>query len=93
MALLDLLNHALNFVAPAAWVALLVTVLGRFFLKKQALAHVFKRDAAINFAVACVALVAGLWWFGRDGKMATYSAMALLCATSQWLLVRGWRSQ
>jgi hypothetical protein len=30
----------------------------------------------------------GLVFFGRDGKMASYVAMVLLCATSQWLMLR-----
>jgi len=30
----------------------------------------------------------GLVFFGRDGKMATYSAMVLVCASSQWLMMR-----
>ena len=36
-------------------------------------------------------LVAGLVFFGRDGKMATYAALVLAIASSQWLLLRGWR--
>jgi hypothetical protein len=36
-------------------------------------------------------LFAGLWFFGHDGKMASYGAMVLACATSQWVLLRGWR--
>ena len=36
-------------------------------------------------------LALGLWFFGRDGKIATYSAMVLMCATSQWVMLRGWR--
>ena len=92
MGLPDLLNHLLNFFAPALWVALLVTLLARFFMKKQALAGGFIRFAAINFFVGCLVLVAGLLFFGRDGKMNTYAAMTLLCATSQWILQRGWRA-
>jgi hypothetical protein len=33
-------------------------------------------------------LVLGLWWSGQDGKMISYAAMVLACATSQWLLTR-----
>ncbi len=33
----------------------------------------------------------GLWVFGHDGKMLTYTGMALLSATSQWVMLRGWR--
>jgi hypothetical protein len=38
-----------------------------------------------------VVLAAGLWWFGHDGKMATYAALAVAVATSQWLAGRAWR--
>ena len=92
MGLPDLLNHLLNFIAPALWVALLVTLFARFFMKKQALAGVFIGSLAINFAVGCLVLLVGLWFFGRDGKMSTYAAMTLFCATSQWILQRGWRA-
>ena len=92
MGLIDLLNHLLNFIAPAFLVALIVTLVALFFMKKQVVAGVFIRLAAINFAVCCLVLLAGLWLFGRDGKMSTYAAMTLLCATSQWVLQRGWRA-
>ena len=36
-------------------------------------------------------LVIGLLLLGRDGKMASYAAMSLACATSQWLMARGWQ--
>ena len=92
MGLPDLLNHLLNFFAPAFWVALLVTLFALFFMKNKAPAGVFIRSAAINFFVGCLVLGAGLWLFGRDGKMSTYAVMTLFCATSQWILQRGWRA-
>jgi len=92
MGLPDLLNHLLNFIAPAFWVALVVTLVALFFMKKQAVAGVLIRSIAINFVVCCLVLLTGLWLFGRDGKMSTYAAMTLLCATSQWVLQRGWRA-
>jgi hypothetical protein len=45
--------------------------------------------AAINFIVSVAALLLGLIVFGRDGKMASYLAMVVLCATSQWWMLRG----
>ena len=92
MGLPDLLNHLLNFIAPAFWVALVVTLAALFFMTKQAVGVVFIWSLAINFVVSCLVLVTGLWLFGRDGKMSTYAAMTLLCATSQWVLQRGWRA-
>ena len=92
MGLPDLLNHLLNFFAPAFGVALLVTLFAFIFIRKQALAAGFIRSAAINLFFSCGALVFGLWFFGRDGKMSTYAAMALFCASSQWVVQRGWRA-
>ncbi len=91
MGPLDLINHLLNFMAPAVWVAVVVTLLTRFFMPKRAVARSLKSQIAINFVVCLAALVMGLLVFGRDGKMATYAAMALLGATSQWVMLRGWR--
>ena len=88
MGPLDLLNHMLNFVAPAFWVAVLVTLAARLLMEKRAAAVVWRTQAAINFAVAVLVLALGLWVFGHDGKMASYSAMLLACATSQWLMLR-----
>ena len=92
MGLLDLLNHLLSFIAPAFWVALAVTLFALFFIRNKALAGVFVGYLAINFLVCCLVLLTGLWLFGRDGKMSTYAAMTLFCATSQWVLQRGWRA-
>lgn len=91
MGPLDLLNHLANFAAPAVWMAVIVCLLARVFMKKVAGARVISAQIAINFIVSLVVLVVGLWWFGRDGKMATYAAMALACATSQWVMLRGWK--
>lgn len=92
MGPLDLLNHLLNFLAPAMWIALLVPLSARLLLRKRPVARSLRAQVAVNFAVAAAVLVLGLWFFGRDGKMLTYSAMALLCASSQWFMLRGWRT-
>lgn len=91
MGPLDLLNHLLNFVAPALWMAVLVTLVARIFIKKVPVAPVLWAQVAINFIVGVVVLGLGLLFFGNDGKMATYAGLALLCATSQWVMLRGWR--
>lgn len=87
----DLLNHVLNFMAPAAWVAVMVSVVAWIFMPKRPSAQSRCAQVAINFVFCLAALVLGLLLFGRDGKMATYAAMALSVATSQWLMLRGWR--
>ncbi|WP_296448471.1 hypothetical protein [Rhodoferax sp. UBA5149] len=92
MGPLELLNHLLNFLAPALWLAVLVTLAARFFMKKRPVALSLYAQTAINFVVSGAALALGLWFFGHDGKMATYAGMMLLCATSQWLMLRGWKA-
>jgi hypothetical protein len=92
MGFFDAANHLLNFFAPAAFVALLVSLSSLFFKKNKPFAQRYIAGAAINFAACAAILVAGLWYFGNDGKMATYSAMVLASATVQWLVLGAWRS-
>ena len=91
MGAIDLLFHLLNFVAPALVVAILVTIGARFIVSNKSVAPGFIAQAAINFIACSVVLLAGLWFFGRDGKMATYTAMVLVSASSHWVVGRGWK--
>jgi hypothetical protein len=90
-----LTNHLLNFIAPAACVALLLVLMSRLslglFKSKHPLAHAWWAQTAIIFIVSVVILTAGLVVFGRDGKMMTYAALVLGAALCQWILVRGWK--
>jgi hypothetical protein len=86
------LEHLLGFIAPALAVSLLVTLGARLLLPRNPAGMNWWVMAAINFLAGVVALAAGLWYFGRDGKMATYVALVLTVATCQWLLGRAWRS-
>ena len=95
MTALNLTNQLLNFMAPAAFVALLVLLVARiftrFFRSKKALTPSAWAQLAIIFVVSLAILVAGLVVFGRDGKMASYALLALGAASCQWVLLRGWR--
>jgi len=96
MTALNLTNQLLNFMAPAAFVALLVVLGSRIF----ALLFRSKRPATLSawvqFAIVFIAsvaiLVVGLAMFGRDGKMASYVLLAVGAATCQWVLLRGWQA-
>jgi type III secretory pathway component EscT len=92
MAIFDFVFHALNFAAPAAAVTVLMVLAGRFLERKVAKTPVWQAQAAINFIVCMMVLLLGLWFFGNDGKMATYAALVLACACSQWAMLRGWRA-
>ena len=92
MSPLDLLFHVLNFLAPAALMAVLMVPLGRLVMRKQTPFAAWWIQIAANFSVCMITLWVGLWFFGRDGKMATYAALVVCAATSQWVMARGWRS-
>ena len=90
-----LTNHLLNFIAPAAVVALLLVLLARLFsrflVSKRLVDQSIWAQAAIIFIVNVLVLTAGLVFFGNDGKMATYAAMVLAAAICQWILFKGWK--
>lgn len=88
MGPIDSFFHLLNFTAPALVVGVLVVLAARVFMKNKPSAHSLLAQAAINFIVCLLVLLGGLWFFGHDGKMATYAALVLACATSQWWLTR-----
>jgi type III secretory pathway component EscT len=91
MGLLDLINHFLNFLAPAMVVGLLLAVVAPFFNKKWPSAHAVIAQTAINSIAGVLVLVLGLWVFGRDAKMASYGAMLVSVASVQWWFLRGAR--
>ena len=91
MGPLDILNHLLNFVAPAAAVALLLALGGRWVARPSGQAPRWWMLALGLFVLGTVVLAAGLLVFGTDGKMATYAALVLVCACGHWVAVRGWR--
>ena len=91
MGLFDFLNHLLNFLAPALWLAGVMTLAARVWIRNKPVALTLMGQCAINFIVSAAALLLGLWFYGHDGKMGTYTGMALFCASSQWLMFRGWR--
>ncbi|BEP95624.1 hypothetical protein GmRootA79_40080 [Acidovorax sp. A79] len=92
MGPLDVFNHLLNFVAPAAAVALLLALSGRFIGSRTPLPLSGGSRLAIVFTVGVATLAAGLVVWGRDGRMLTYAALVVACATCQWVLVRGWKA-
>jgi len=88
MGPLAILNHTINFLAPALWLAVLLPTLSRLFMGKRAVARTMANQIALHFVVGCIVLLVGLVLFGRDGKMLTYLALVLALASMQWLLSR-----
>ena len=91
MDLLALLDHLLNFVAPAAFIALVLVLVGRFLGGRRTGVPRWWVQWAITFGAGVGVLLAGLVVFGRDGAMTTYAALVAVCGTVQWLAMRGWR--
>jgi hypothetical protein len=91
MGPLDLLLHILNLLAPAFVVAAAVTLAGRRMSRQSSSPPSAGKRWAIQVGVGCAVLMGGLVLLGRDGKMATYGALVVAVATSQWLMQRGWR--
>jgi hypothetical protein len=84
---LDLLGglwHLLNFIAPATGIGLVAALLAKLLWRGALAGVAWWRLAMWASAWSLVACAGGLILFGRDGKMATYGAMVLACATSLW---------
>jgi hypothetical protein len=82
---LDQIIHLLNFCAPAVFVGLLLALLGPMLRKNSARRFGLGLQTAFNGVAGTLALGAGLWVFGVDGKMASYAALILASASTQWL--------
>lgn len=91
MGFLAALAHLLNFAAPALVLALGLALVARAIGSKDTHLTGWWAQVAINSIMGCGVLLAGLVWFGRDGKLATYAALVLLCAACQWVLSGSWR--
>ena len=91
-----LLDHILNFIAPAAVVALLLVLaarlFNRFLASNKSFTQLIWAQTATIFIVNIFVLIVGLVFFGNDGKMATYAAMVVAAALCQWILFRGWKA-
>lgn len=84
-------NHLLNFLAPAFFLALGLATCARFLKQNKAGAQPFIAQVAINFILGAAVLLVSLWLFSRDGKMLAYAALVCTSACCQWVLSRAWR--
>lgn len=89
MGMLALLNHAVNFAAPAFWLALLLPWLDRFLPGKRNSSFSRRAQFGLIFMAGLVVLALGLALLGQDGKMLTYLALVATAATGQWLMRKG----
>jgi hypothetical protein len=91
MGFSDYFFHLCGFVAPAFALALVMPLAARLVLPKGAIVARYWAQAAIAFAAGTAVLMLGLWYFGRDGKMATYVVLVGVVGSVQWLVGAGWR--
>ncbi len=85
------LNHFFSFFLPALCLPVLLWPMARLAFGRQSDAPRWWMQWLVQATVGGAVLLAGLWIFGRDGKMLTYAALVLASASVQWVLVRGWR--
>jgi hypothetical protein len=85
--------HILNFILPAVFVGGLLAVIAPLALriKTKRTRQQVMRQWLINAIVGIVALALGLWFYGVDGKMMSYTALVLVQALSQFVQLRAWR--
>lgn len=74
------LIHLLNFLAPALFLAVILSLFEIFQRKKSILTLDFTWCIAIYFLISASVLVVGILSLGRDGKMATYATLVILLA-------------
>ena len=91
MGPLDIAIHLLSFLAPAFAVAALVSLAARVFMPGRAGLLAWWIQLALNSIAGAAVLAAGLWYFGVDGKMATYAALVAAVAVCQWACSRSWQ--
>jgi hypothetical protein len=93
MGPLEHVIHTFNFIAPAWWMALFCALLARFALRRWLSASRWSviKQTFFGGVLGTIVLAGGVWFWGADGKMATYGALVLVCATAQWLMCQGWR--
>ena len=85
--------HIFNFMAPA-WGVALFGVLAARLLARGGLPLARWRwltQTLVNGVLGSAVLAGGLVFWGVDGKMATYSALVIVCGTAQWLMCKGWQ--
>jgi hypothetical protein len=91
MGPLDLINHLLNFAAPAVVVGFFLALVAPRLLRAGPRRGSLAACVLLNSICGACALVLGIWFFGNDGKMASYLALVFASALSQFWLMRAHR--
>ena len=84
MGPLDALNHLLNLFLPALGLGTLASAATKLLWRRELAAVAWRRLAVPACVTSAGLVLGGLVLFGRDGKMATYGAMVVVCAFTLW---------
>ncbi|MFM6986552.1 MAG: hypothetical protein ACKOXQ_08005 [Hydrogenophaga sp.] len=84
MTVLAFFGHLLNFVAPAAGVALVLWGMPRLWPRSRRGRWAARTELLALSAVGMAVLLAGLLAWGRDGKMLTYVVMVVSQGSLVW---------
>ena len=76
--------HIVNFPLPALGVGALGAAAAKLLWRRELAGASWLRLASGASAAGVLALLAGLWFSGRDGKMATYALLVLAAAVALW---------
>ena len=88
MTLIDSLGHLVGFVAPALFMALVLGLAPRWRAAGRQVRTRWTVAVGLLFGAGVLVLLAGLVFYGRDAKMATYAALVLVQGTLGWWLQR-----
>ena len=91
MPALDFLIHLLSFVAPAFFLAVVLSLGARLAWRKRAHLLPWYHMACVNALLGILVLAIGLVLTGQDGRMGTYAALVVVLGTCQWLMSSGWQ--
>jgi len=86
MTFFGLLGHLAGLLAPAVAMALVLCLAPR--LRRAGRRKPWSLDLGLLLLAGSVVLLAGLLFFGRDAKMATYTALVLVQGSLGWWLQR-----
>ena len=78
--------HLLGFLLPAPCIALCTTLAARWRAPSPLRPRRWLLQWLLSSAAGAAALFAGLWLGGQDGRIASYAALVLACATVSWAL-------
>ncbi len=84
MSPLDAFWHLTNLFVPALGLGTIAAALTKLMWRHELAAVPWRRLAAPACAASAMVTLGGLVLWGRDGRMATYAAMVVVCALTLW---------